>query len=192
MTEIRHHRFSIEAYERMGEEGIIAPDARVELIEGEVVDMAPIGSRHMSVVNRLTMHLTRRLFALDEDDPPAIVSVQNALRLPPASMPQPDVALLRPRGDVYAQRLPEPEDVLLLIEVADATLLFDRTVKVPLYARAGVAEVWLLDLPGRQLLRYREPAPEGYRRSETLTPGNDLAPDALPLEPIPVADLVDL
>jgi Uma2 family endonuclease len=142
LPELQHlkHRISADAYHRMGEAGILAPEARVELIEGEIIDMAPIGSRHASVVNRLTRIIVP---AVGER---AIVQVQGPVRLDQFSEPEPDIALLKPRPDYYRDALPAAADVLLLIEVADSTQRYDRRVKVPLYARHGVTEVWVIDL----------------------------------------------
>jgi Uma2 family endonuclease len=125
-------------------------------------------------VDRLTHALTRSC------GDRAIVRVQGSIRLGLHSEPQPDIALLRPRSDFYETAVPGPESVLLLIEVADASLPYDRTVKLLLYARAGIREVWLVDLVRNQVEVHREPTPEGYQREETLGPGNRLVPMALP------------
>jgi Uma2 family endonuclease len=156
----------------MAEAGILDEDERVELLEGRIVTMSPIGSRHFDVVNRLNRLFSRTL------DVPALVSVQNPVRLGEEAEPEPDVALLRSRDD-YAERLPTAEDVLLLVEVADTSLAADRSEKLPLYARCGVAEVWLVAVgSGENYIEVcRDPSPEeGYgfhqrhRRGETLTP----------------------
>ena len=150
------HRFTVDEYHRMAEVGLLGEDDRVELLEGEIIDMSPIGSRHAACVNRLT-----RLLATGLGDR-AIVAVQNPVRVSDLSEPQPDLAVLRARDDFYAEQLPGPADVLLLIEVADTSLAFDRHVKVPLYARAGVPEVWVVDLDGEVVEVFRGPGPEGY------------------------------
>jgi Uma2 family endonuclease len=137
--EVTRRRFTVHDYHRMGEAGILHEDDRVELIEGEIVEMAAIGTRHFSCVNGLTRLLVRGVG--DE----AIVSVQNPVRLDEHNEPQPDLTVLRVRD--YRESLPVPEDVLLLIEVSDTTLRYDRGVKLPLYARAGIREVCILDLP---------------------------------------------
>lgn len=136
------HLFSLEEFHRMGHSGIFGEDDRVELIEGEIVEMSPIGSAHAATVNRLNRLLTTQAGER------AIVTVQNPLSIPGEdaavdSEPQPDLMLLEPRNDFYAEGHPTPEDVLLLIEVADTTPDFDRTVKLPVYAGGGVAEVWV-------------------------------------------------
>lgn len=150
------HRISVHAYHRMAEAGALAPEARVELIEGEIVDKAPIGSRHASVVNRLTRILVP---AVGER---AIVQVQGPVRLGEFSEPEPDLALLKPRADYYREALPGAADVLLLIEVADSTQRYDRRVKTPLYARHGVAQVWVIDLENALVHFYGRPRDGAY------------------------------
>lgn len=155
-TWLPRHRLTVEEYHRMGEAGVLAPDARVELIEGEVIDMAPIGSRHASVVNRLNDLLMRAVQGR------AIVQVQGPVRLSDRSEPEPDVALLRPRADYYRDALPTPADMLLLIEVAESTQRYDRTVKAPLYARHGIPELWVIDLENALVHFYRRPEGDAY------------------------------
>lgn len=156
----------------MGEAGILHEDDRVELIEGEIVEMAAIGTRHFSCVNRLNRLLVRSV----GDD--AIVSVQNPVRLNEHTEPQPDLAVLRPRD--YLESLPGPEDVLFLIEVSDTTLAYDRGIKVPLYARAGIAEVWIVDLTSEVIERYTGPSDATYRRIERAKHKEMLASTTLP------------
>jgi Uma2 family endonuclease len=171
---LRRHRLTVDEYHRMGETGVLAPDARVELIDGEIVDMAPIGTRHGSTVLRLTHLMTEAARGL------AIVSVQNSLRLGKRSEPQPDLMLLAPRDDFYAAAHPTAADVLLLIEVSDSTARYDREIKLPLYARHGVREVWIVDLDNRLLRTCRRPVGDGYSETvETAAPGV-LSPEALP------------
>ncbi len=172
----RRHRFTVAEYHRMGTAGLFGDNARTELIDGDLIDMAPIGSRHADFVNRLVRLLVRGVG--DE----ITVSVQNPLRLSDHSEPEPDLALLRPRQRPYAEAHPGPEDALLVIEVADTSLDYDRSRKLPLYARHGIAEVWLFDLEGRQLEVWRDPSPEGYRR--LLRPRRD--------EPVAPALLAEL
>lgn len=150
------HRVTVADYHRMDEAGFFAPDIRVELIEGEVIDMPAIGTRHASTVNRLTRLLTTAF------GDTAIVAVQNPVRLGDYSEPQPDLLLLRPRTDFYASAHPTPADVLLLIEVADSSARYDREIKVPLYARHGVVEVWIVDLDARQVRFFRSPQGDTY------------------------------
>jgi Uma2 family endonuclease len=153
---IRRHRLTVPAYRRMAEAGILAPDARVELIEGEIIDMPPIGSRHAGTVKHLARVLQRCAGDL------AIVQVQDPVSLDENSEPQADLALLRPRQDFYRSAHPGAVDVLLIIEVADVSLHYHSEVKVPLYARHGIPEVWIADLNDRRLMRYRDPRDGAY------------------------------
>jgi Uma2 family endonuclease len=163
---VLRHRLTVQQYHRMAEAGVLAPDARVELIEGVIVDMAPIGSRHAAAVNKLTRALTAAVGVR------AIVSVQNPLRLGERSEPQPDLALLRPRADFYAESAPTAADALLVIEVAQATAAYDRGVKVPLYAQHGVPEVWIVDLDFSLVRFFRSPQGDRYLDiTATETPG---------------------
>jgi Uma2 family endonuclease len=170
----RPHRWSVSDYHRMGEAGFFAPDARVELIEGEVFDMAPIGSKHFAAVNRLNHVLSEALRGQ------AIVSVQSPVVLSDLDEPQPDIALLKPRADFYRDALPSVSDVLLLIEVADSSLDVDSKIKAPLYAKLGVAEFWIADLQGKVLRVLREPSAAGYQKIESLRAPGAATPLALP------------
>ena len=152
----RRHRLTVADYYRMAEVGILDPEARVELIDGDIIDMAPPGSPHAATI----LYLTQVLVRTAEDR--ALVLVQNPVRLSDFSEPQPDLALLRPRDDFYRERHPRAEDVLLIIEVAASSLRFDRKKKIPLYARHGIPEMWLVDLSGRRLVRYRAPQHGSY------------------------------
>ncbi len=158
----------------MAETGILAPDARVELIEGEIVDMAPLGRRHMSCVDRLTHDFVTTLGER------AIVRIQGALRLSDHSEPEPDLVVLRPRADYYAGEDAGPEDTLLVIEVADSSERYDRQVKVPLYARSGIPEVWLVNLIAGTVTVYREPGPTGYAQVIVVTGDDPISPLAFP------------
>ena len=172
MQQVTRWRFTVHDYHRMGEAGILHEDDRVELIEGELVEMAAIGTRHFSCVNRLN-----RLLVMGVGDD-AVVSVQNPVRLNEFTEPQPDLTVIRPRD--YTESLPEPEDVLLLIEVSDTTLAYDRGLKLQLYARAGIGEVWIVNLPDEIVERYTEPSADGYRRTEQMRRGQTLESTALP------------
>jgi len=152
----RRHRLSVDDYYRMAEVGILDAEARVELIDGEIIDMAPPGISHAAAVLYLTQVLVR---AASER---ALVLVQNPVRLSEHSEPQPDLALLLPRDDFYRERQPRADDALLVIEVAASSLRFDRKTKAPLYARHGVPEMWLVDLGGERLVRYRVPQQGSY------------------------------
>jgi len=163
-------RFTVDEYHKLGVAGVLTTEDRVELVEGELIQMPPIGSVHAGLVARLD-----RVFQATAGEP-FIVWTQNPLSLPPGSEPQPDLALLKPRADGYLSSLPTARDVLLVIEVGDTTLAYDRDVKIPLYAKHGVAESWLLDASARRLEMYRDSGPEGYRillrpdRDDTVSP----------------------
>jgi Uma2 family endonuclease len=146
----RRHSITVTEYVRMGEAHVFAHDARLELMEGEIVEMAPIGSAHAAVVDSLDT-------LLREVAPRAMVRVQGPLVLGERSAPQPDVMLLRPRADRYYNSHPAAADALLVVEVSDTTLQYDLKVKRPLYARAGVPELWIVDIERRELHVFREP-----------------------------------
>ena len=159
-AQLEPRRFNVTEYYRMAEAGILKPEDRVELIEGEVIKMSPIGSPHAACVSRLVRFLAN---AIGET---AILSVQNPVRLDDFSEPVPDLALLKPRKDYYAARHPVPADVLLVIEVADTSLLKDRNIKVPLYARAGISEIWLVNIPKQVVEVYSESQNGKYRKCQ--------------------------
>lgn len=184
MSEPARHRFAVDDYHRMVEAGVLGPDDRVELIEGEVVEMAPIGSRHAGCVMRLDRFFQRRLG--DE----AIVCVQNPVRASDLSEPQPDVVLLRPRSDDYTSANPAPAEVLLVIQVADTTAAWDRDVKLPLYATAGVIEAWLVDLPAGLAEAWTEPTVGGYGHMRRVGRGRSVAPLAFPEAALSIDDLL--
>ena len=164
------HRLDVDEYHCMAEAGIFGDNKRIELIDGDLIDMAPIGQGHAGVVNGLT----EALFVACAGR--ATVSPQNPVRIDRSSEPQPDLAVLRRRADFYVTgEPPGPADVLLLIEVADSSLRFDRTVKLPLYARAGIAEFWLVDLKRRVVDVYRAPSGDSYAEATTHRPGDSLA-----------------
>jgi len=182
---LTRRRFTVEEYHRMGEAGILPEDSRLELIAGDIVVREPIGAHHAGTVDRLTRLWTSRLGER------AIVRVQNPVQFPREdSELQPDVMLLRPREDFYTTRHPEAADVLLLIEVADTTLRLDRRVKIPLYARAGVREVWLVNLTTVRLEVHREPLGDRYGNVGVLTRGERVSPEAFPDLSLDVAELV--
>lgn len=169
------HRFTVEEYERMAEVGILDPDARVELLDGQVVEMAPIGSRHAARVANLQRLFDRHLQV------EAIVWVQNPIRVDDYAQPHPGVALLREREGSYVDAHPRSEDVLLLIEVADTTLTSDRDLKVPLYGRGGIRETWLVNLPDDCIEVFTKPSSKrGYWRVQRFERGESIAPGALP------------
>jgi Uma2 family endonuclease len=163
-------RFTTGEFEQMSAAGVLAEDDRVELIEGEIVEMSPLGPQHSACVTRLT-----ELF-YELKNPNVTIRVQEPIRLGDYSAPQPDVVVASRRDDRYAKGHPEPEDVLLLIEVSESSLTYDRNVKLPLYARAGIAEVWLVALLPQIVEVYRAPSEEGYGEKRTMRRGQTIAP----------------
>ena len=168
----------------MAELGFLAPDARVELIGGEIHDMSPIGPLHSGVTIRLN-----RLFSLAAKGR-WIVSTQNPVGLDNYSEPEPDVVLLKPAPDDYVSHHPAPDDVLLLIEVADSSLDFDRQKKLPVYARAGVPEVWIINLQESVIEVFREPHFTDYGQKAIVRSGEKASPAAFPDVKVDVADLL--
>lgn len=173
-VQVAKRLFTVEEYHRMVEAGILAEDDRVELIEGEIVEMSPMGSRHAACVNRLNAFFSARIAQV------ALVWVQSPIDLVGRSEPQPDLALLRPRADFYAERHPETGDVLLAIEVSDTSLEYDRNVKVPLYARSALPEVWQVCLPEEVVVIYRSPSAGVYGEVQRVGRGERLSPLAFP------------
>jgi Uma2 family endonuclease len=174
-------RFTVEEYHRMIADGILDENDRVELIEGELVQMAAVGSYHAASVDALNEWFVRGLRSR------AVVRVQNPLRLSSASEPEPDLALPRPRADRYFSATPAAEDALLVVEVADTTLRYDRTVKLPLYAAAGIPEAWVIDVVGSRAFVYRDPDGGEYREMTTVARGGTLTPLAFPDLALPLA-----
>lgn len=166
-------RFTVAEYEQMAVAGILGEDDRLELLEGEIVEMSALGPQHAASVDRLNQRLQR----LVHDR--AIVRIQNPIRLGEYSQPQPDIALVQPRDDFYAGAHPEPEDVLLLIEVSESSLAYDRDVKLPLYGQAGIVEVWLVALLPQVVEVYRIPGEQGYREKRTFGRGQTVSPTHL-------------
>ena len=157
---------TVEEYHRMAELGILSPDSRVELIEGEIIEMAPIGISHNCAVDRLNERLVEAVART------ANVRVQGSFRLSNITEPQPDLILLKRRDDFYAEKFAAGEDTLLVIEVSDTTLRYDRNVKVPLYAKYGIPEVWIVDLENSRLHSFRSLAEGKYTHvSTTAQPG---------------------
>ena len=177
------HRFNVKDYHRMAETGVLSPDARVELLDGEIIDMSPIGPFHGGVVARLT-----RLFNKLSNDR-WLVWPQNSVRLNEHSEPQPDLALLKPSPDDYTGRHPGPDDVFLPIEIADTTLEMDREKKLPAYGRAGIVEVWIVNLNEQTIEVYRDPHFTGYNET-VLRAGDQAAPRAFPDAIVDVAGLL--
>lgn len=171
---IQKKRFTADDYQRMGRAGILSEDDRVELIDGEVIDMTPIGPRHNAAVNR-----ANRAMVMAVGDS-AIVQVQGSVRLDVYHEPQPDLVLLRPRVDYYASQLPGPVDILLVVEIAESSLEYDRDVKARLYAASGIPEYWLVDLDAACISSCSAPQEGSYRTLRQYNRGQSLAPQLLP------------
>lgn len=183
-VQIAKHWFTVAEYERMGAAGILPADDRVELIAGDIIEMSPIGKRHAACVGRLTQALGLSL------QRKAIIWVQNPIQIDDHSEPQPDIAILKPRADFYEQSLPTPADVLLVIEVSDTTLEYDRQIKLPLYAHAGIPEVWLVNLPAEQLDTYAQPAGDTYQLTNHIGRGAGVQAHRIADLRISVADVL--
>ncbi len=181
---LEHRRFTVHEYHRMAEVDVLGEDERVELIDGEIVAMTPISQRHAAAVKRLNRLLTR----LPENE--VIVSVRNPIQLDDSSEPEPDAALLRYRDDFYAAAHPTAGDVLLLVEVAESSAEYDRGVKLPLYARAGVPEVWIVDLRDGIIAVHRLPSPDGFWECRTLGADESLSPQSYPDLVLAVNDII--
>ncbi len=176
--------FSVSEYEALGQIGFFGHERRLELIEGEILEMTPIGPEHARSVRRLDALFNSRL--ADR----AVTNVQNPLRLGHLSEPQPDLALLVPPMERYDRRHPAADDVLLLVEVADTTTRFDRVVKAPLYARHGVTELWIVDVKAEVVEVHRDPSPEDYRSVECHGRGSVVAPLAFPDRSVGVDEIL--
>jgi Uma2 family endonuclease len=182
--ETTHYQFTIGDYHRMGETGIFAEDDRVELLNGQIYTMSLVGRKHVACVHRLTNLLPVKLAGR------AVVSVQNPVILTNHSEPEPDVMLLKNRADFYEDGLAEADDVLLLIEVSDATLRFDKEVKLPLYAQSGIGEVWIIDLKKSCIEVYTDPQNGSYQQQQTAKRGQSLTPRQLPFLTVGVQELI--
>jgi Uma2 family endonuclease len=182
---IARHAFTTDEWHRMGELGLFDEHARVELLDGDIIDKTPIGSRHAGTVNRLN-----RLLVTAVGDR-GVVAPQNPVFLDKHSEPQPDLAVLAPRADDYTLAHAEPSEILLLIEVSDSSLAYDRDRKAPYYARVGIRECWIVDLTHEEVLVLRSPAPTGYQAIEPRRAGERLTVEALSDVFIDVADLFD-
>ena len=164
-VQLDRRTFTIEEYRRMGEIGILSEDDRVELIEGEIVKMSPIGKRHAAAVEAVDEVARERLGRSVN------VRVQNPIQLDDHSEPQPDISILKRRDDYYKHAHPKPEDVLLLVEVSDSTLEYDRQIKVPLYARAGITEVWIINLVDERVEMFADPSGGAYQTAAVFARG---------------------
>ncbi len=176
--------FTVGEYNRMAEAGILTEDDCVELIEGEIVKMSPIGSRHAACVNRLNMLLSRQA------GQSFIVSVQNPVIVSEYSEPEPDLAVLQWREDYYAQELPQSADVLLVVEVADTSAEVDRSVKIPLYAQSGIPITVLVDLPKELIELHSQPANGQYQSVKIFRRGDSFQLKVLPQLSLNVDDIL--
>ena len=177
-------KFTVAEYYRMAEVGILHPDERVELIEGEIIVMPPIGPEHANNVdefNEILAQYVRGRFR---------IRIQNPVRLDDYSEPEPDVALVRRRPEGYGAAHPTSADVLLVIEVAHTSLEYDRNIKAHIYGRSGVPETWVRNLPEDCIERFTEPGPDGYARHTVHRRGEVLTPVALPDLELAVSDLL--
>ncbi len=181
---LQRRLFTVDEYQRMGEAGIIHEDERVELIDGEILKLSPIGGPHIWCINKATLVFVVRLQGR------AFVSIQNPVRLSDMSEPQPDVVVLRIPADPNAAEVPTAADVLLLIEVADSSLAYDRGEKLPRYAAAGIPEVWIADLNRARIEVYRDPAGDQYRSTAAVERGGVLTPLAFPDIAIPCDEIL--
>lgn len=180
---IPRRRLTVDEYYRMAELGILAPDAHVELIEGEIIDMTPQGSRHSAIISRLYERLSSAVGS------GAIVRCQQPIRLGNRSEPEPDFAIVKPEPAYYAHGHPVAGDVLLLIEIAHTSFRYDRHVKVPLYARHGIAEVWVIEIEAGRVHLFRAPRDGNYTEVSTVGRPDVLTPLALPLVRIDLSDI---
>jgi Uma2 family endonuclease len=176
--------FTVDEYHRMADVGIFGPEERVELIDGQIIQMSPIGPRHAGCVINLNRLLVTRL------GDRAVISPQNPVVIRPRSEPQPDMLVLRPRTVSYSRAHPTPDDVLLAVEVADTTARFDRIVKARLYARARITEYWLVDVGRERVDVFRGPGGEGYDDTSQVGRGGAVAPLAFSDVVIAVDDLL--
>jgi Uma2 family endonuclease len=182
--EVTKKLFTVDEYYRMADAGILTADDRVELIDGEIIEMSPTGNRHNACVNRANT------FFSEAFGRSVIVSNQSPLRLSNYTEPVPDVIVLKTVADFYASRECKPEDVLFLVEVSDTTLRYDKNIKLPRYAAAGVAEVWIEDLQGDVLLVYRYPVKKAFKTSLVLHRGDSISPLAFPQVTFKIDDLL--
>jgi Uma2 family endonuclease len=177
-------RFTAAEYHQMAEAGILAEDDRLELIEGEILEMSPIGRHHAAAVIRLS-----DLF-FDTFRDVALVSAQNPIRLSDDTEPQPDLTLVRRRPDFYDSGLPGRDDVFLVVEIADTSVAYDRSLKIPLYGRSGIPEAWLIDVNKQTVTVYRDPGAAGYGTTRVMRRGEQLALISFPDRPVTVVQIL--
>lgn len=177
-------RFTVEDYHKMAEIGVFKPNEKNELINGEIILMSPIGKRHAACVSRVSELFFSRLATV------ASVRVQNPITLDDFSEPQPDISLVKRRSDFYQERHPQPADIFLLVEVADTTIDFDLSVKIPQYCQSGIEEVWLVDLNQNCIRVYRTPTPNGYQLIQLFTAEQTLTLGAFPEVKINIKEIL--
>ncbi len=171
---VQRYRFTVDDYYQMGKTGILREDDRVELINGEIIQMSPIGGSHAYCVNML-VKLFSSLYQQNY-----MLCVQNPIHLNEYNEPQPDFVIVDPSDLAHTKRHPQPEDILLLIEVSDSTVKYDKQVKIPLYAEFGIKEAWCLDLNNSTLETFRQPTPTGYQAIQTYQSNQPVSPLAFP------------
>ncbi len=182
-AQIAPRLFTVQEYHQMAEAGVLHEDDRIELIHGKIIQMSPIGRNHAAIVRRLANFLIPQLASQ------AIVDVQNPVRINEHSEPEPDIMVLPFRDDYYAESGVTPQDVLLLIEVSDSTLRYDRNTKIPLYATAGIPEVWIVNVDKQQLEVYLQPSEDRYQSMTTLNREDTISATQLPFS-AQVKDLI--
>ena len=180
VTAPTRYRFNVDEYYRMVDAGILMDDDPVELWEGEIIVMSPIGTRHAKCVT-----VQNELF-VQQSAGRAVVRLGLPVRLSTDTEPEPDLAVVRPRADTYGESHPTPQEVFLIIEVSDSTLAYDGDIKIPRYAREGFPEAWIWDLRTDRVYVYTEPSPEGYRSMRVYGRGDVVSPVAFPDVRIPV------
>lgn len=184
LTAAQPYRFTVAQYLAMGKAGIIKKEDRVELLEGVIVAMAAMGNRHLAAVARYNKTLTQSV------GDRAIVWVQGSVQLDDNTRPEPDLALLRERSDFYESEAAGPEDILLIIEVSDSSLEYDRTDKLALYASFGIPEVWISALPEQIVEAHTEPLDGRYKCKRIYSPGDTITPGCFPDIVLPVSEIL--
>jgi Uma2 family endonuclease len=182
---LKRHRLSADTYQRLGQLGVLDPELRIELVDGEIIEMAPLGSRHWAMVNRLDERLRQAIGQR------AIVSTQSSFRLDEHSEPEPDIGVFERREDFYALALPTAAQTLLLVEVSDTSVRYDRDIKLPLYARNGVPEVWIVDLESGLLRIHRDPRGDDYLHTRATPAPGQVDMVALPGVTVDLSALFD-
>ncbi len=172
---VKRMKFDVHAYHQLIASGILPPDQKVELIDGEIIEMSPVNSLHAGIVKKIS-----RLFYSNTNSQEIIVSVQDPILLDEYSEPQPDLALLQYRADIYTKSHPSPEEILLLVEVSNSTLDIDKKIKLPLYAQASIPEVWIINLVDEQVEVYSKPKHQIYTQTNIYQAGDIVANTFLP------------